>query len=90
VHTNFRKASQELAGCFRGRNIRSPHLLGAAFRTFLSDQKVDPLYIEYWMGHALPERQGVYINKSIESWRQTYKEQAELHLTPPQYKDTII
>jgi len=55
----------------------SPHSLRAAFQTFLSDHKVDPLYIEYWMGHALPEQQGAYINKSIESWRQTYKEQAE-------------
>jgi hypothetical protein len=42
------------------------------------------------MGHKLPEQQGAYINKSVESWRQIYKEQAEPHLTPPQYKGTII
>jgi len=35
------------------------------------------------MGHALPEQQGAYINKNIESWQQTYKEQAEPWLTPP-------
>ena len=90
VHAYFHKTAQKFAGNFKGRNPYSPHSLRAAFRTFLSDHKVDPLYIEFWMGHALPEQQGAYINKSIESWRQTYKEQAEPHLTPPQYKDTII
>jgi hypothetical protein len=42
------------------------------------------------MGHALPEQQGAYVNKSIERWRQTYKEQAEPWLTPPQYKNSVI
>jgi len=77
VHAYFHKTAQKFAGNFKGRNPYSPHSLRAAFRTFLSDHKVDPLYIEYWMGHALPEQQSAYINKSIESWRQTYKEQAE-------------
>jgi len=86
VHAYFRKTAQKFAGNFKGRNPYSPHSLRAAFRTFLSDHKVDPLYIEYWMGHALPEQQGAYINKSIESWRQTYREQAELWLTSPQFK----
>jgi integrase len=89
VHAYFRKTAQKFAGNFKGRNPYSPHSLRAAFRTFLSDHKVDPLYIEFWMGHALPEQQGAYINKSIESWRQTYKEQAEPWLTPPQYKNSI-
>jgi integrase len=89
VHAYFHKTAQKFAGNFKGRNPYSPHSLRAAFRTFLSDHKVDPLYIEYWMGHALPEQQGAYINKSIESWRQTYKEQAEPWLTPPQYKNSV-
>jgi integrase len=89
VHAYFRKAAQKLVGCFRGRNPYSPHSLRAAFRTFLSDHKVDPLYIEFWMGHVLPEQQGAYINKSREGWRQTYKEQAEPWLTPPQYKNSV-
>jgi integrase len=86
VHAYFRKAAQKFAGDFRGRNPYSPHSLRAAFRTFLSDHKVDPLYIEFWMGHKTPEQQSAYINKSMESWRQTYKEHAEPWLTPPQYK----
>jgi integrase len=90
VHAYFRKIALKFADNFKGRNPYSPHSLRAAFRTFLSDHKVDPLYIEYWMGHALPEQQGAYINKSVESWRQTYKEQAEPWLTPPQYKNSVI
>jgi len=85
VHAYFRKIAK-FADNFKGRNPYSPHSLRAAFRTFLSDHKVDPLYIEFWMGHALPEQQSAYINKSRESWRQTYREQAELWLTPPQFK----
>ncbi|MGB9694138.1 MAG: tyrosine-type recombinase/integrase [Fervidobacterium sp.] len=83
VHTYFRKLAQEFDGNFRGRNPYSPHSLRAAFRTFLSDHKVDPLYIEFWMGHQIPEQLRAYINKSRESWRQTYREQAEPWLTPP-------
>lgn len=77
VHAYFQKIAQKFAGNFKGRNPYSLRSLRAAFRTFLSDIKVDPLYIEFWMGHALPEQQGAYINKSREGWRQTYKEQAE-------------
>jgi hypothetical protein len=39
------------------------------------------------MGHKTPEQQSAYINKSRESWRHTYKEQAEPWLTPPQYME---
>jgi integrase len=85
VHTYFRKIAQKFAGNFKGRNPYSPHSLRAAFRTFLSDHKVDPLYIEFWMGHKLTEQQGAYINKSVESWRQTYRQQAEPWLTPPKH-----
>ena len=89
VHAYFHKTARKFAGAFEGRNPYSPHSLRAAFRTFLSDHKVDPLYIEYWMGHKLPEQLRAYINKSRESWRQTYKEQAEPHLTPLQYKNSV-
>jgi len=89
VHAYFRKAAQKYAGAFKARNPYSPHSLRAAFRTFLSDHKVDPLYIEYWMGHKLPAQLSAYINKSRESWRQTYHQQAKPWLTPPQYKNSI-
>ena len=90
VHAYFRQEARKFAGAFKGRNPYSPHSLRAAFRTFLSDHKVDPLYTEYWMGHKIPEQLSAYINKSRESWRQTYKEQAEPHLTPPQYKSLTL
>ena len=90
VHAYFRKTAKKFAGAFKGRNPCSPHSLRAAFRTFLGDHKVDPLYIEYWMGHKIPEQLRAYINKSRESWRQTYRQQAELHLTPPQNKNSLI
>jgi integrase len=51
VHAYFHKTAQKFAGNFKGRNPYSPHSLRAAFRTLLSDHKVDPLY---WRGHALP------------------------------------
>lgn len=82
VHAYFFKAAQRFAVEFHGRNPYSPHSLRAAFRTLLSDHKVDPLYIEFWMGHKVPEQQRVYISKSREGWRQTYREQAEPWLTP--------
>jgi integrase len=57
VHAYFRKIALKFADNFKGRNPYSPHSLRAAFRTFLSDHKVDPLYIEFWMGHKAPEQQ---------------------------------
>ncbi|MEM3153248.1 MAG: site-specific integrase [Candidatus Bathyarchaeia archaeon] len=90
VHAYFCKIAQRFAGIFKGRNPYSPHSLRAAFRTFLSDRKVDPLYIEFWMGHSIPEQQKAYIVKSRESWRQTYKEQAEPWLTPSQHEENSI
>lgn len=70
-------------GKFEGRNPYSPHSLRAAFNTILRDHKVDHLYIEYWMGHRLPEQLRAYINKSREGWRETYRTLAEPWLTPP-------
>ncbi|MGB9778035.1 MAG: tyrosine-type recombinase/integrase [Candidatus Bathyarchaeales archaeon] len=82
VDAYFCRIARKFAGKFHGRNPYSPHSLRAAFRTLLSDHKVDPLYIEFWMGHKVPEQQRVYISKSREGWRQTYREQAEPWLTP--------
>ena len=90
VHAYFRKTAQKHAGAFKSRNPYTPHSLRAAFRTFLGDHKVDPLYIEYWMGHKIPEQLRAYINKSRESWRQTYRQQAEPWLTPPQFKNILV
>jgi integrase len=81
----FRRIGLKFGGGFSGRNPYSPHSLRAVFRTILSDHKVDPLYIEFWMGHKVPEQQIVYISKSREGWRETYRTQAEPWLTPPQF-----
>jgi integrase len=85
VDSYFRRIGLKFGGKFSGRNPYSPHSLRAAFRTILSDHKVDPLYIEFWMGHKVPEQQIVYISKSREGWRETYRTLAELWLTPLQF-----
>ena len=82
VDSYFRRIGLKFGGRFSGRNPYSPHSLRAAFRTILSDHKVDPIYIEFWMGHKVPEQQIVYVSKSREGWRETYRTQAEPWLTP--------
>jgi len=82
VDSYFARIGVKFGGNFSGRNPYSPHSLRAAFRTILSDHKVDPLYIEFWMGHRVPEQQIVYVSKSREGWRETYRTQAEPWLTP--------
>ena len=82
VDSYFARIGAKFSGKFKSRNPYSPHSLRAAFRTILSDHKVDPLYIEFWMGHKVPEQQIVYVSKSREGWRQTYHALAEPWLTP--------
>lgn len=81
----FRKIGQKF-GKFKGRNPYSPHSLRAAFNTILRDHQVDHLYIEFFMGHKIPEPQLAYISKSREGWRETYRTLAEPWLTPPNFK----
>ena len=82
VNHVFRKTGQKFGGRFKGRNPYSPHSLRAAFNTILRDHQVDPVYVEFWMGHKLPEQQIVYVSKSREGWRETYRTLAEPWLTP--------
>ncbi|MEM3666966.1 MAG: site-specific integrase [Candidatus Bathyarchaeia archaeon] len=82
VDNYFARVGRKFGGEFKGRNPYSPHSLRAAFRTILSDHKVDPLYIEFWMGHRVPEQQIVYVSKSREGWREAYCTMAEPWLTP--------
>lgn len=76
-------------GKFKGRNPYSPHSLRAAFNTILRDHQVDPLYVEFWMGHRLPEQQIVYVSKSREGWRETYRTLAEPWLTPRNVQNAL-
>jgi len=85
VDEYFRRVGQKF-GSFKGRNPYSPHSLRAAFNTILRDHKVDHVYVEFWMGHKLPEQQIVYVSKSREGWRETYRTMAEPWLTPPNFK----
>ncbi|MGB9671827.1 MAG: tyrosine-type recombinase/integrase [Candidatus Norongarragalinales archaeon] len=82
VDEYFRKVGQKFGRKRWDRNPYSPHSLRAAFRTILSDHKIDHIIIEFWMGHRVPEQQIVYVSKSREGWRETYRTMAEPHLTP--------
>ncbi|MEM3760151.1 MAG: tyrosine-type recombinase/integrase [Candidatus Bathyarchaeia archaeon] len=86
VHLYFRKVGQRFDKKSWDRNPCSPHSLRAAFRTILSDHKIDHIIIEFWMGHRVPEQQIVYVSKSREGWRETYRSLAEPHLTPSSLK----
>jgi integrase len=85
VDDYFTRIGRKFGGKISERNPYSPHSLRAAFRTILSDHKVDHLYIEFWMGHRVPEQQIVYVSKSREGWRETYRTMAEPWLTPPNF-----
>jgi len=82
VEGYFRRIAKQFIGTYEGRNPAGPHSLRSGFRTILGDHKVDPLYIEFWMGHSAPEQQKVYVSKSRDGWRQSYKDLAEPWLTP--------
>lgn len=85
VERVFSRTGRIFGGRFQGRNPFSPHSLRAAFNTLLRDRKVDHIYIEYWMGHAIPEQHRAYVTKSREGWRETYRTLAEPWLTPKQH-----
>ena len=70
---------------FKGRNPFSPHSLRGAFYTFCKDHKIDKDYIDFWMAKTIKPERLAYINKTTESWRQTYRLQAEPWVTPKKY-----
>ena len=82
IEDYFARLARNMLGEYKGRNPMRPHSLRSAFQTMLSDHQVNQLYIDFWMGHKVPEQKGVYISKSREGWRETYKTQAEPWLTP--------
>lgn len=81
ISHHFKKLGEKWMGNYQGLNPCRLYSLRAAFRTLLSDENVDPQYIEFWMGHRAPEQRRVYISKSREGWRKTYA-QYEYALTP--------
>jgi integrase/recombinase XerD len=87
IDMKFQRIGRKLMGSYKGFNPFRPHSLRAAFRTILADHGVDRTYIEFWMGHKLPEQEATYISKSREGWRETYRKYAEPWLTP---KEMIV
>jgi integrase len=85
VHRYFQRCAKRFGAKIKLRNPYTPHSLRAAFRTILSDHQIDHVIIEFWMGHRVPEQQIVYVSKSREGWRETYRSLAEPWLTPPQF-----
>jgi integrase len=71
---------------FEFRNPYSPHTLRAGFNTHLRDHKADGVYVDFWMGHDVPEQQKVYVSKTHDAWRKTYVLMAEPWVTPPQFR----
>lgn len=86
INHQFEKIGRSFIGEYKGQNPCRPHSLRAAFRTILADHNVDRIYIEFWMGHKLPEQEATYVSKSREGWRETYRKNAEPWLTPKNWK----
>ena len=66
---------------YEGQNPCRLYSLRAAFRTLLGDARLQETYIEFFMGHEAPEQRRVYVSKSREGWRKTYRKY-EYALTP--------
>ena len=81
VQFRFKDLAKEKLGSWEGYNPCRPHSLRSAFRTFLGDAGLNETYIEFFMGHQVAEHKRVYVSKSREGWRNTYK-QYEHALTP--------
>jgi integrase len=71
---------------FPHRNPYAPHTLRAGFNTHCRDHKADPVYVDFWMGHEVPEQQKVYVSKTRDGWRKTYIQMAEAWVTPPAFR----
>jgi integrase/recombinase XerD len=82
VDEYFRSLAPKFVDSYKGRNPIRPHSLRAAFKTLLGTAKLEHDFIEFFMGHKLPEQERVYNQKSPDGWRQTYRQQAEPFLTP--------
>ena len=73
VELRFQKLAKKKLGNYEGSNPCRPHSLRSAFNTLLKDAGCPESYVEFWMGHRVPEVRRVYISKSREGWRAEYK-----------------
>ena len=81
IEHRFKALATKKLGKFEGYNPMRPHSLRSAFRTLLGYAKLNETYIEFFMGHKIPEHKRVYLSKSREGWRKTYREYEDA-LTP--------
>jgi len=81
IEKTFKNLAREKLGDYEGYNPMRSHSLRSAFRTLLRDVKMNDTYVEFFMGHKIPEHKRVYLSKSREDWRTTYREN-EYALTP--------
>jgi len=81
IRYHFRQHGKAKIGEYIGWNPCRLYSLRSAFRTILGDAGLSQDYVEFFMGHGIPEQRRVYVSKSRDGWRSTYK-QYERFLTP--------
>jgi len=81
IEKTFKDLAREKLGDYEGYNPMRSYSLRSALRTPLGDVKMNDAYVEFFMGHKIPEHKRVYLSKSREGWRTTYREY-EYALTP--------
>lgn len=81
IEKTFKDLAREKLGDYEGYNPMRSHSLKSAFRTLLRDVKMNDASVEFFIGHKIPEHKRVYLNKSREGWKTTYREY-EYALTP--------
>ena len=55
IELRFKALATKKLGEFEGYNPMRPHSLRSAFRTLLGDADMNETYIEFFMGHTIPE-----------------------------------
>ena len=72
VQWHFKKLADKWLGEYKGNNPMRVHSLRSAFRTILGDAGLNETYLEFFMGHRVPEHKRVYVSKSRDGWREIY------------------
>lgn len=72
VQWHFKKLADKWLGDYEGSNPMRVHSLRSAFRTMLGDAGLNETYLEFFMGHRVPEHKRVYVSKSRDGWREIY------------------
>lgn len=84
IRYHFQQLGKRKLGEYIGWNPCRLYSLRSAFRTLLGDAGLSQDYVEFFMGHHVPEQRRVYVSKTRNGWRETYKKY-EAYLTPENY-----